>query len=164
MTNLDVIALQIGATGEKNFKPYETMTDEQEILVLVSSGKFEKAIEKCDELLKKSPLNFVALMEKSFSYMKLNKPDAAIQKEKFMQVVNAIFWSGNGSIEHPYFVLGPSDGQFIIRYILGKSIGIMASGQDKNKYFIDILELKDDSNSKTLHFIINQASSTIFNK
>jgi hypothetical protein len=109
-------------------------------------------------------MNFVALMEKSFCYMKLDKPDAQIQKEKFMRVVSSILWSGDGSREHPIFVLGPSDGQFLIRYILGGDVGSMGSGRDKNGYFLDILGMKLGDDSRTMHFIIPHATSTMFKK
>ncbi len=164
LTDKEMIALQIGVTNEKNYKPYETMSQEQEILELVSDKSYEKAIKKCDELLKDNPLNFVALMEKSFCSMKLDRPDALIQKEKFMRVVSSIFWSGDGTIEHPIFVLGPTDGQFLIRYILGDDIGIMGSGRDKNGYFLDILEMTHGDQSKDMHFIINHATKTMFKK
>lgn len=164
LTDKEMIALQIGATNEKNYKPYETMDPEQEILELVSDKSYEKAIKNCDVLLKDNPLNFVALMEKGFCYMKLNKPDAPAQKEKFMRVVNSIMWSGDGTREHPMFVLGPADGQFLIRYILGGDIGTMGSGSDKNGYFLDILDMKLGEESRSMHFIIPHATSTMFKK
>lgn len=164
LTDREVIALQIGVTNLKDYKPYETMTQEREILELVSDKSYEKAIKKCDELLKDNPLNFVALMEKSFCFMKLNKTDALLQKEKFMRVVSSILWSGDGTIEHPIFVLGPADGQFLIRYVLGQDIGLMGSGRDKNGYFLDILEMTDGVQSKDMHFIIPHATNTMFKK
>ena len=164
LTNKDVIALQIGFTADKNYKPYETIDKEREVLGLISDKKYEKAIVECDKLLKTNPVNFTALMEKGFAYMKLNKPDASFHKERTMKIINSIMWSGDGTIDKPHFVLSPIDGQTLIRYILGGSIGTMGSGSDKNGYFLDILEMTKDDKTVTKYFIIQHATDKIFDK
>ena len=164
LTNKDVIALQIGFTADKNYKPYETIDKEREILGLISDKKYEKAITECDKLLKTNPVNFTALMEKGFACMKLNKPDASIHRGRTMKVINSIMWSGDGTIDRPYFVLSPIDGQTLIRYILGGSIGTMGSGSDKNGYFLDILEMTKDDKTETKYFIIQHATDKMFDK
>ena len=164
LTNKDIIALQIGFTADKNYKPYETIDKEREILGLISEKKYEKAIIECDKLLKTNPVNFTALMEKGFAYMKLNEPDATIHKGRTMKIINSIMWSGDGTIDRPYFVLSPIDGQTLIRYILGGSIGTMGSGSDKNGYFLDILEMEKDDKTVTKYFIIQHATAKTFDK
>lgn len=164
LTNKDIIALQIGFTADKNYKPYQTIDKEREILELISDKKYEKAITECDKLLKTNPVNFTALMGKGFAYMKLNKTDASIHKERTMKIIRSIMWSGDGTIDRPYFVLSPIDGQTLIRYILGGSIGTMGSGRDKNGYFLDILEMEKDGKSETKYFIIQHATDKMFDK
>jgi len=157
LTNKHVIALQIGFTANKNYKPYQTIEKEREILNLVADGKYDKAIIECDKLLKTNPVNFTALMEKAFAYMNLNNPDSLIYREKTLKIVNSIMWSGDETIDKPYFVLSPIDGQTLIKYILGGSIGTMGSGRDKHGYFIDILEMKKEDENSTKYFIIQHA-------
>jgi hypothetical protein len=164
LTNKDVIALQIGFTANKNYKPYETINKERGILDLISDEKYEEAIIECDKLLKTNPMNFTSLMEKGFVYMKLNKPNASFHKSRTMKIINSIMWSGDGTIDKPYFVLSPLDGQTFIRYILGGSIGTMSSSSDKNGYFLDILEMKKDNKSVRKHFIIQHATDKMFDK
>ena len=164
LTNNDILALLIGHTADKNYKPYETLDAEREIHKLVRLEKFEEAIKKSDSLLKINPLNFSALMEKSYSYMKLEKKDSEFHKKKFMKVVYSIMSSGDGTFKNSYFVLNPSDGATLIKYILGGKIGIAGSGDDPNGYFLDILEMITEKETKTLHFNINHATEKLFSK
>ncbi|MEW7289369.1 DUF4919 domain-containing protein [Aquimarina sp. 2304DJ70-9] len=164
LTNSDIIALLIGHTTEENYKPYKTLKTEREIHKLVKLEKFDQAIIKSDSLLKINPLNFSALMEKSYSYMKLEKPNSEFHKKKFMKIVYSIMSSGDGTIKNPYFVLNPSDGATLIKYILGGKIGITGSGDDSNGYFLDILEMISKKETKTLHFNINHAAEKMFTK
>lgn len=162
LTNKDIIALQIGFTASKEYKPYETIKQEREILDLISDKKYEQAIIECDKLLKTNPVNFTALIEKGFAYMKLKKSDASIHKGRTMKIIHSIMWSGDGTIDRPYFVLSPIDGQTLIIYILGGSIGTMGSGSDKNGYFLDILEMKKDDKTVKKYFIIQHATDKMF--
>ncbi|MES2622449.1 MAG: DUF4919 domain-containing protein [Bacteroidota bacterium] len=164
LTNKDIIALQIGFTANKDYKPYKLTNKEREIKGLISDKKYNEAIIEADEVLKTNPLNFTALMEKGFAYMKLNKEGASFHRERTMKIIRSIVWSGDGTIDRPYFVLGPRDGQILIRYIFGSSIGTMGSGRDKNGYFLDILEVKEDGESVKKYFNINHATDKIFDK
>ena len=77
-------------------------------------------------------------------------------------VVDAVLWSGDGSPSHPYFVLSPIDGQTIISYIFGGSIGKMASGHDSNGYFLDILEMEHEGHQPImLYFNIDHATKEL---
>ncbi|MBK6330889.1 MAG: DUF4919 domain-containing protein [Bacteroidetes bacterium] len=91
------------------------------------SKEYTKAIEQCDELLKTNPINFTALMEKGYAFMKLNREDKSYSKEKSLKIIQSIIWSRDGSSMNPYFVLGPRDGQILIKYVWGNSIGMMGS-------------------------------------
>ena len=164
LTNSDIIALLIGHTNDKNYRPYKTLKTERQIHKLVKLEKFDEATIKSDSLLKINPLNFSALMEKSYSYMKLEKPNSEFHKKKFMRIVYSIMSSGDGTNKKPYFVLNPGNGATLIKYILGGKIGIAGSGDDSNGYFLDILEMVTKKETKTLHFNINHATEKMFTK
>ncbi|MCB0497217.1 MAG: DUF4919 domain-containing protein [Cyclobacteriaceae bacterium] len=165
LTDLEVLALQIGFTANSNYKPYQTVSIEREIKDLVWKEKYEEALIECNKFLKTNPLNFTALMEKGFAYMKLGKEGSELQKERFMIVLHSILASGEGTKDSPFFVLSPIDGQTLITHIFGESIGIMGSGTDANGNFLDILEMKkEDGSSKTLYFNINHAAEKMFSE
>jgi hypothetical protein len=165
LTVAELLALQIGFTANSNYKPYETITTEREIKSLIGQKKYEDAILVCDKLLKTNPVNFTALMEKSFSYMKLGKESSEFHKEKFMKLLKSVMASGSGTYENAYFVLSPIDGQTMITHIFGGSIGTMGSGADPNGYFVDILEMnKEGKDSITLYFNINHATDNMFSE
>ncbi|WP_123910393.1 DUF4919 domain-containing protein [Flavobacterium covae] len=164
LTNYEVIALQIGFTDNEYYKPYENLDKEREILKLIKDKEYEKAIQISDDFLKSNPLNLTALMEKGFAFMKLKKDNTEFHKEKTKKILRSIFWSGDGTIEKPYFVLSPIDSQTLIKYIMGGTIGKMGSGRDKNKNFVDILEMIKDEKSITKYFIIEHASKKLMEK
>ncbi len=158
MTQEDVWALQVGYTANPYYTPYNWASKEREIQNLINAGKYEDAIKATNELLTVYPMNFTALMEKGFAYMKLEKDSTEFHKDQFMKILQATMKSGDGSKENPYFVLSPIDGQTLITHIFGESIGIMGSASDDNGYFLDMLEMtKEGGESKTLFFNINHA-------
>jgi hypothetical protein len=164
LTNIEIIALQIGFTSNENYKPYQTLEIERDIIRLVSNEEYEEAIKKSDSLLITNPLNFTALLLKALSYVNLKKEDAEFHKGKFKKIVYSIMSSGNGTIEKPYFVLGPGDGSNLIKYVLGGKIGMAGSQDDSNGYFCDMLEMTTKKETKTLYFNINHATEKMFSK
>jgi hypothetical protein len=164
LTNREVLALQIGFTQNKYYRPYGLVTKETNIQKLVNQKKYEDALKVCNDILSTNPLNFTALMEKSYIYKKLEMDSADFHRHKFLAIVRSIEYSGTGSREEPYFVLGPADGQLLIMYIWGGSIGVMGSSHDQNGYFLDILEMKKrGKKAVNLHFIVDHATKTMFN-
>lgn len=158
LTNHEVLALMIGFTSSPNYTPYKTLDKEDEILGIVRSRNYKLAIEKCDSLLNKNPLNYVALMEKGYSLWKIDSTIFKKYKYQSAMLFDAIMASGDGSAKNPYFVLGPTDGQIIIEYVMGGTITSMGSGRDENDNFIDILTRKSkDGEITELHFIIEHA-------
>ena len=165
LTDMEVLALQIGFTADQNYKPYQTTSTEREIKSLIGQKKYEDALAACNKFLKTNPVNFTALMEKSFSYMKLGKDSIEFHKAKFMKLLNSVMASGKGTYENPYFVLSPIDGQTLITHIFGGSIGTMGSGDDPNGYFVDILEMnREGKDPVTLYFNINHATDKMFSE
>lgn len=165
LTHLEVLALQIGFTGSPDYKPYKTIDAEREIKTLIADKDYAAALKACNDVLATNPLNLTALMEKSFSYIKLEKDSAEFHREKVMRVIGSIVKSGSGTVESPYFVLGPIDGQTLITIVFGASIGAMGSGADPNGYFIDRLEMiKEGKEPRTICFNIDHATKKMFSE
>ncbi len=157
LTNQEVLALMIGFTENENYKPYQNVSKEREILRLISDGKYEEALTKSNSLLETNPLNNTALMEKGFALWKLEDENFEDTKFKYLKILDAIFSSGDGSMENAFFVLSPIDGQTIIKYVWQGSIGMMGSGSDENGNFLDILEMEKDGEKMNIYFNIEHA-------
>ncbi len=155
LSDFEVLALLIGFTDKPEYKPYDCLETEREIYILNGEGKYQKGLEKANEFLKTHPLNVKTLIEKSYSFYKLGKPDSA--QHYFYQgkrIFEAMYFSGLGTTtDTPTFALGPADGQdYIIKFLEG-DIGQMGSSRDKHGNFLDVLEAKtEDGQSVTLFF------------
>jgi len=90
LTEKDIIALQIGFTVNKQYRPYKILDAEHKILDLVAQEQYEEAVKVCDSILAINPLDFIALMEKSYSLMKLQKPEASFYREQVMKIIRAV--------------------------------------------------------------------------
>lgn len=163
LTDYEVLALMIGFTDKPDYKPYSDLEKEREIYNLNDIGKYKKALKMANKFLQKHPVNQQAIIEKSFSFYKLEKKDSAdFYLYQFNRIMKAMDFSGNG-IEIPIFALGPADGQNYIRKYLSAGIGTMGTGRDKNGNFLDILGAKfEDGTSKSLNFIIQHATDKMF--
>lgn len=165
LSDYQVLALLIGFTDKKEYKPYSDLDTERKIFDLNGDGKYKEALDSATVFLKTHPLSVKALFEKSYSFHKLGAVDSArYYAYKGRRIFDAMFFSGNGTtIETPTFALGPADGQdFIYKYV-GADIGMMASGSDEHGNFIDILEAEFDSGKMmTLYFVIQHATSKMF--
>ena len=160
LTNNEIIAMLIGYTENDNYKPYEQMEIERKIFSLNVKKNYLKTIELSDSLLGKYPFSLLGNREKSFACYKLGKiEEQNLYFDRFTRITNAILWSGDGvSPETSLFVLGPADGQTIIKFVLFCEIGEMGSGYSNEKYFTDILEMKQESGEKVkLYFNIDHA-------
>ncbi|MDF9796336.1 hypothetical protein OKW21_001599 [Catalinimonas alkaloidigena] len=165
MTDVEVLIMMIGYTSQPNYKPYSKLDLERNILQLVADKKYNIALDSCNMLLQTNPLNFTALTEKGYCTWKLNLETAELDRTKVLKIISAIKYSGKGTVEDPYFVLGPSDGQVLIKYFWGGKIGQMGSGECEGANFCDILEcISDDGTSTSLYFNIEHASQTMFDK
>ena len=165
LSNKEVLALLIGYTASEHYRPYQTIEAERYILALVQQEKYREGLAACNQLLKLNPVNLTALMEKGFICSKLKLDSLDFHRDKHIKVLHAISSSGDGSLEKPYFVLSPIDGQVLIRHTWGGSIRTMASGSDKRGYFLDMLEfLKEGQEPKMLHFNIAHATARMFSE
>jgi hypothetical protein len=166
LTNYELIALQVGHTQTADYKPYNDIEIERAIYDLNASGKNRAALELSNSLQKRNPLSLMMNLEKSYALHKLGKADSSgVYYERYLKLLRSDLWSGNGD-SSPYFVLGPIDGQIIIERFWQGEIPLMGSGEDDNGNFLDILTMKDKETEeeKTIYFIIQHATDTMFSE
>lgn len=163
LTAFDVLALMIGETSQDHYYPYELLPIEREIMDLANKGEYANAITKSDSILAAHPLNLTALIHKAFLEDKLGNMSSKNSKFKFVIYLDVILATGDGTLEAPIMVLGPADGQLLIRYVFGASIGNMGSGSDENGNFLDIIEIIKEGEAPTpMHFNIEHAVRRMF--
>ena len=164
LTNYEMLALLIGFTDKPEYKPYQDIDTESNIYMLNDKGKYNEALQKGLSFIKTHPFSVKTLFEIAYSYHKLNNKDSEMfYLYKGQKIFEAMYFSGDGkTIETPIYALGPTDGQVYIKKFIGKKIGVMGSGSDKNGNFIDILEVKlDEGKTIPLYFIIQHATTDI---
>ena len=152
-----VIALMAGQTASEFYNAYGMIELERNYQ---NADKFpsDTIYKHSKELLQVYPTNFSL----NYGLWKTYEKDADIVnakqfEERFKLIAESILSTGNGTIEKPYFVISPIDGQVLIKLYFRKTIGMMGSGRDKEGNFIDILDMVDGENSKTLNFIIDHS-------
>jgi hypothetical protein len=152
-----VIALMAGQTASEFYNAYGMIDLERNYQ---NADKFpsDTIYKYSKDLLEIYPTNFSL----NYGLWKSYEKDADIVNAKkfekrFKLIAESILSTGNGTIEKPYFVISPIDGQVLIKLYFRKSIGMMGSGRDKQGNFIDILDMVDGANSKTLNFVIDHS-------
>lgn len=165
LSNYEVLALLVGFTANSNFDAYGDLKAERAIYQLNDQGKYREAVKKGRSFNKTHPLNQMTLIELSFAYHQLHKPDSsAYFSKQFRRVMDAMALSGTGL--HPdsaLFSLTPIDGQnFILKY-LKADIGSMGSDTDKHGNYLDVLEYisEEDGAKLPLYFNIDHASKQL---
>ena len=131
MTTEEVLALMIGTTIQPDYKPYMYVSRERALVYKSLDDNFQSAFDSCNAILSKHPLNFTALMGRDITARKLNDLKSEQYRIMFLKVVDVIFYTGDGSIEHPFMVLGPIDGQWIIPFFLGEELVLWVLAQTK---------------------------------
>lgn len=163
LTRAQTLALLIGFTDDKKYKPYRDMGTEKEIYDLNEGGEYEEALEASKDYLQKHPVSLRILKERSYSYHQLKKADSA---KYFMDLVDkvmgAMIYSGKGrKMEDAIFSLGLSDGEYFV-----SNIGMTVTGKntawDKQRNFIFIVDaLTDDGEHQNFYFNIQHAKIKI---
>lgn len=164
LSDKQILSLLIGFTINKNYRPYKDVEFGRTLYSLNDDKKFDEVIKEGNKFIANHPFDLKGLFELSYAYYKKgNQTLADSYLMKTTMIFKAMIYSGDGkSIDNPMFALNPSDGQDFIRKTFGAKIGRMASGRDKNGYFIDMLEMKDGEDSQTLYFIIPHATKKMF--
>jgi len=165
LSDKQMLALLISFTDNKFYHPYKDLDFGRNLYKLNDEGKFDQVIKEGSIFIKNHPFDLKTIFELSYAHHK--KGDQTFAEDylvKTRMIFKAMLFTGDGlSIDHPILALNPSDGQDFIRKGLGREIGTMTSGRDKNGYFIDMLEMKDDDKSgMTLYFIIPHATKKMF--
>lgn len=165
LTDYEVLALLIGFTADKNYHAYPDLAVERSLYKLNDQGRYREAASKGRSFNKTHPLNQMALIELSFAYHQLHKPDSsAYFVRQFHRVMDAMALSGSGL--HPdsaLFSLTPADGQnFILKYLRAE-IGHMRSGTDSHGNYLDIIEYvsEEDGARLPLYFNIQHAAKQL---
>lgn len=163
LTAFEMLTLMIGETKQDHYYPYELIPVERKIMDLANKGQYANALTKCDSLLEVHSFNLTALIHKAFLEDKLGSLEAGASRFKFVLYLDVLMSTGDGTIESPMMVLGPADGQLLIRYVFGAGIGSMGSGEDVHGNFVDILELVKEGEEPTLmYFNIEHAAQRMF--
>jgi hypothetical protein len=155
----ETLALMIGFTNSRFYKPYEDMNAELELIKLNDKAFYLDAIDETKNYLKTHPLSLSINKERSYAYYMLKKKDSA---KYFMQLADklmeAMIYSGKGrTAETAFFSLGLVDGDYFIPNV-GLSIWGKGTGKDRYNnymYTIDAVDLKDVH--KTYYFNIQHA-------
>lgn len=154
-SQVDLLVFMIGETQQDHYMPYEILSVEQRIIMLSNEGAYGQTLELCDSLLAIHPLNFTAILHKAFLEDKLGAFSAKESRRKFVLYLDVILGSGDGTYNAPTFVLGPADGQLLIRYVFGAGIGLMETTEDIKGNFLEVLEvLKEGQDSAKMYFNI----------
>ena len=162
LTDYEVLALLVGFTADKNYHPYPDLAVERNLYRLNDQGKYREAASKGRSFNKTHPLNQATLIELSFAYHQLHKPDsAAYFVLQFHRVMDAMALSGSGL--HPdsaLFSLAPGDGQnFILKYLRAE-IGSINSATDAHGNQLETMEYvsEEDGARLPLYFNIQHAA------
>ncbi len=145
LTRAETLALMIGFTEERNYKPLKNMAVEQEIFDLNEEGEYEEALAMSKTYLQKNPLSLRILKERSYSYHQLRKRDSA---EFFMnqveKIMNAMIYSGKGKTpETAIFSLGLIDGEHFINNV-GMTPANKTTTSPKSKVLMYIVDAMND--------------------
>lgn len=158
LSDYEVLALMVSFTNRPEYRSYEDMAVERKIYYLNESGRYRETLDTSLLFLKTHPLSQQALIETSYAYHKLEKPDSSdLYMYRFRRIMMAMDFSGNGK-DKPIFAMGPADGQNYIHKYLRAKIGSMGSGKDNDGNFVELLEAKyADGSSEQLSFVIQHA-------
>ena len=145
LTRAEILALMIGFTEQRNYKPYKNLAVEQEIFDLNEEGDYEEALSMSKTYLQKNPLSLRILKERSYSYHQLRKRDSA---DYFMnqveKIMNAMIYSGKGKTpETAIFSLGLIDGEHFINNV-GMTPANKTTTSPKSKVLMYIVDAMND--------------------
>lgn len=163
LQNKEVLALLVGYTKRKEYLPYQTLKQERELLQLLSAQKTNEALQACNRLLAKHPLNLVALMQKAALCRQLKSDSLFYYEQQYQKVLAAVSASGNGSFERPFFVLSPLDGQVLIEQHWEGVVDQRTAGRDKEGHVLEVVAWKKAGQpGNKFYFHISHATARMF--
>ena len=157
LTRAETLALMIGFTEDRHYKPYKDMGKEQEIYDLNESGDYETALTESKTYLQTHPLSLRINKERSYSYHQLRKEDSA---KYFMdlndRLMSAMIYSGKGKTpETGIFSLGLIDGENFITSV-GMTAAHKTTTSAKSKVLMYIVDALSDEGTHTDYYFILQ--------
>lgn len=159
LTRAETLALMIGYTEDRHYKPYKDLSTEAEIYEMNESGDYEGALNESKSYLQNHPLSLRVLKERSYAYHQLRRKDSA---QYFMdlveKVMGAMIFSGKGKTpETATFSLGLVDGEHFINNV-GMTPASKTTTSPKSKvlfYIVDALSL--EGTHTNYYFILQHA-------
>lgn len=156
ISNNEVLALMIGFTNSPDYKPFDMIEKEKHIIEQLSKAN-KKTWSECTDLLRKDPLNYLALMQKAVMAPKIEKDSADYYRALFSNIEQAIMFSGDGSLERPFFILNPIDGQIFANIRNGWKIVNAGTEKDESGYMLDFLDVMKEGKKERLYFNVTHA-------
>jgi hypothetical protein len=157
----EVIALLAGQTAQESYNAYGMVGLEKSFLA-AEQFPADTILKYGEKVLEINPIDFSLNFGLWRAHVNLgNSIEASKYQQRFQLIAESILSTGDGTKEHPYFVISPIDGFVIITKYYEKAIGKMGSGEDSNGYFLDILEMGDGTDKKTLHFVIDHGMGAL---
>ena len=159
LSRAETLALMIGYTEDKHYKPYKDMNTELEVFQLNDSGYYQEALDESKIYLQTHPLSLRVLKERSYAYHQLRKKDSA---QFFMDLVDkvmgAMIYSGKGKTpETGIFSLGLIDGEHFINNV-GMTPANKRTTSAKSPVLMYIVDaLSDDGLHTDYYFILQHA-------
>jgi hypothetical protein len=157
LTQGEMMAMLVGYTAQKSYKPYGYIKMEQAILKDILDEKKDAAWKRINSLLKQDPLNYTALMERAALADEFAPDKASYYQLILARLEEAIYKSGDGSFEKPYFVLSPSDAQTMMQIRKGWKILKVETGKTKKGIFLNALNVNAEGDIKKVFFNIHHA-------
>jgi len=157
LSRAETLALMIGYTEDKHYKPYKDMSTELEVFQLNDSGYYQEALDESKIYLQTHPLSLRVLKERSYAYHQLRKKDSA---QYFMDLVDkvmgAMIYSGKGKTpETAIFSLGLIDGEHFINNV-GMTPANKTTTSPKSKVLMYIVDALSDEGIHTNYYFILQ--------
>ena len=163
LTRAETLALMIGFTEQRQYKPFKDLGKEQEIFDMNESGDYEGALDESKIYLQTHPVSLRILKERSYAYHQLRKKDSA---DYFMnmveKVMGAMIYSGKGKTpETAIFSLGLIDGEHFINNV-GMTPANKTTTSPKSKVLMYIVDaLSDEGTHTDYYFILQHARDKI---
>ena len=157
LTRAETLALMIGFTEQRAYKPFKNMATEQEIYDLNENGEYEEALDMSKTYLQTHPLSLRVLKERSYAYHQLRKKDSAQYfMDQVEKIMGAMIYSGKGKTpETGIFSLGLIDGEHFINNI-GFTPAHKTTSSPKSKVLMYIVDALSDEGTHTDYFFIIQ--------
>jgi len=153
LSNKEILSLLIEFSKTDSYQPFELMVDEKIILREINEKNDLKSAKiKSKLLIENQPYNLIANMGINLYEQIENNKNEYYSNSKYEKLINAILFSGNGSLEKPFFILSPLDKEIILRLVIPhKSYNRKDIGIDDSNTF-DVIEIESKGSKRNYYF------------